>query len=71
VLLHGYPLSGALFARNRDVLAEQYRVVTLDHRGFGQSQAPGVPADISIYAQDALDVLAAWRWAPRSSADIR
>jgi pimeloyl-ACP methyl ester carboxylesterase len=58
VLLHGYPLSGALFARNRDVLAERYRVITVDHRGYGKSQAPAVPGDIAVYAQDVLDVLA-------------
>jgi hypothetical protein len=43
LLLHGYPLSGALFARNRDVLAERYRVITVDHRGYGKSQVPAVP----------------------------
>ncbi|MBB5379305.1 alpha-beta hydrolase superfamily lysophospholipase, partial [Deinococcus metalli] len=41
LLLHGYPLSGELFARNRDALtAAGYRVITIDHRGYGQSVAP-------------------------------
>lgn len=57
VLLHGYPLSGALFARNRDALAGRYEVITLDHRGYGKSQAPGIPDDVATYAQDALDVM--------------
>ena len=57
LLLHGYPLSGALFARNRDALAEQYQVITVDHRGYGLSEAPAVPDDVSLYASDALAVL--------------
>ncbi|MGI8644654.1 MAG: alpha/beta fold hydrolase [Thermomicrobiales bacterium] len=57
LLLHGYPLSGALFSRNRDALAEQYMVITVDHRGYGQSEAPAVPGDVAVYAQDALSVL--------------
>lgn len=57
LLLHGYPLSGALFARNRDALAEQYQVITVDHRGYGLSEAPAVPDDVALYASDALAVL--------------
>lgn len=57
LLIHGYPLSGALFARNREALAEQYRVITIDQRGYGQSEAPAVPDTIETYAQDALAVL--------------
>ena len=59
LLLHGYPLSGALFARVRDQLASRYQVITLDHRGYGMSEAPGVPDSVAVYAQDALDVLTA------------
>lgn len=57
LLIHGYPLSGALFARNRDALASRFRFITLDQRGYGKSQAPGVPDSIEAYAQDALDLL--------------
>lgn len=59
LLLHGYPLSGELFARNRDALvAAGYRVITLDHRGYGNSTAPaGNPGSIQTYAQDALAVM--------------
>jgi pimeloyl-ACP methyl ester carboxylesterase len=57
VLLHGYPLSGALFARVRDRLSERFTLITLDHRGYGKSQAPGVPDQIATYAQDALEVI--------------
>ncbi|WP_299654469.1 alpha/beta hydrolase [uncultured Jannaschia sp.] len=57
VLLHGYPLSGALFARVRDALDEDYTVLTVDHRGYGQSEAPETPEDIALYAEDALAVM--------------
>ena len=57
LLLHGYPLSGALFARVRDGLATKHRVVTLDHRGYGRSEAPGTPDSIEVYSRDALAVM--------------
>ncbi|WP_309572221.1 alpha/beta hydrolase, partial [Deinococcus sp.] len=59
LLLHGYPLSGELFSRNRDALAAAgYRVITIDHRGYGQSVAPaGAPGDLKTYAMDALAVM--------------
>jgi pimeloyl-ACP methyl ester carboxylesterase len=59
VLLHGYPLSGELFARNRAPLAAAgYRVITIDHRGYGQSTAPASdPGSLQTYAQDALAVM--------------
>ncbi|WP_104989644.1 alpha/beta fold hydrolase [Deinococcus sp. NW-56] len=59
LLLHGYPLSGELFARNRDALAAAgYRVITVDHRGYGQSTAPASdPGSLTTYAADALAVM--------------
>jgi pimeloyl-ACP methyl ester carboxylesterase len=57
LLIHGYPLSGALFSRVRDGLAAHYQVITIDQRGYGKSQAPGIPNTIATYAQDALAVL--------------
>lgn len=57
VLLHGYPLSGALFERVRDRLDNDHRVVTIDHRGYGNSTTPGVVTDVATYASDALAVM--------------
>lgn len=59
LLLHGYPLSGELFSRNRDALANAgYRVITIDHRGYGKSTAPDSdPGSLKTYAQDALAVM--------------
>ncbi|MGR3540698.1 MAG: alpha/beta fold hydrolase [Hasllibacter sp.] len=58
MLLHGYPLSGALFERVRDRLDDDYRVVTVDHRGYGNSSTPGTVTDVATYAEDALAVMA-------------
>jgi pimeloyl-ACP methyl ester carboxylesterase len=57
VLLHGYPLSGALFERVRDSLDDTHRVITIDHRGYGQSSTPEPVESVSTYAEDALAVL--------------
>lgn len=57
LLVHGYPLSGALFGRVVDQLARNHTVVTLDLRGYGQSHAPGVTDTVDVYAEDALAVL--------------
>lgn len=57
LLLHGYPLSGALFSRVRESLESDYTVITVDHRGYGLSKAPGIPDSIEVYASDALGVL--------------
>ncbi|WP_126172929.1 alpha/beta fold hydrolase [Altericroceibacterium xinjiangense] len=57
LLLHGYPLSGALFSRVRDELSRDFQVITLDHRGYGNSQAPAIPDSIEVYADDALAVM--------------
>ncbi len=57
LLLHGYPLSGALFARVRDTLQGDFTILTVDHRGYGLSEAPETPDDVATYAGDALAVM--------------
>lgn len=57
MLVHGYPLSGELFARNRTALARHFRVVTPDLRGFGNSMAPDKDGSVQIYAKDMLAVM--------------
>jgi len=57
LLLQGYPLSGALFARVRDSLQGDHTVLTVDHRGYGLSEAPGIPDNVKMYAEDALAVM--------------
>lgn len=57
MLIHGFPLSGELFAKNRAALARHYTVVTPDLRGFGKSTAPDAQGSVSIYAKDMLAVM--------------
>lgn len=57
MLIHGYPLSGELFARNRALLARRYTVVTPDLRGFGSSTTPDTKGSVELYAKDMLAVM--------------
>lgn len=57
MLIHGYPLSGELFARNRALLARRYTVVTPDLRGFGSSTTPDTKGGVELYAKDMLAVM--------------
>ena len=57
MLLHGYPLSGALFARMREALEDDYTVITVDHRGYGKSETDENPGTVEQYADDALAVM--------------
>ena len=57
ILIHGYPLSGELFVKNRAVLARRYMVVTPDLRGFGNSTAPDTKGGVALYAKDMLAVM--------------
>ena len=57
MLIHGYPLSGELFAKNRAALSRRYTVVTPDLRGFGDSTTPDTDGSVGIYAKDMLGVM--------------
>ncbi len=53
VLIHGYPLDGNSWERQeRDLLAEGYRVITYDRRGFGRSSQPIIGYDYDTFADD-------------------
>jgi non-heme chloroperoxidase len=53
ILIHGYPLDGNSWERQeRVLLAEGYRVVTYDRRGFGRSSQPTVGYDYDTFAAD-------------------
>lgn len=57
VLIHGYPLNGHSWERQTSaLLAEGYRVITYDRRGFGQSSKVGSGYDYDTFAAD-LDAL--------------
>jgi non-heme chloroperoxidase len=53
VLIHGYPLNGNSWERQeRELLADGYRVVSYDRRGFGLSSQPTVGYDYDTFAGD-------------------
>ena len=53
VLIHGYPLDGNSWERQeRALLAEGYRCITYDRRGFGRSTQPTVGYDYDTFAAD-------------------
>ena len=58
LLIHGYPLNGELFVKQRKALsAAGFRVITPDLRGFGDSVAPDENGSIDLYADDMFALL--------------
>jgi non-heme chloroperoxidase len=58
VLIHGYPLDGHSWERQtRELLAQGYRVITYDRRGFGKSSKVNVGYDYDTFAADLNTVL--------------
>lgn len=51
LLVHGFPLDGTLWQPQLDELADEYRVIAPDLRGFGES-APGAEVTMEQYADD-------------------
>ena len=53
VLIHGYPLNGASWEKQRAaLLAAGHRVITYDRRGFGRSSQPASGYDYDTFADD-------------------
>lgn len=58
VLIHGYPLNGHSWEKQtRELLAQGYRVITYDRRGFGQSSKVSSGYDYDTFAADLNTVL--------------
>jgi pimeloyl-ACP methyl ester carboxylesterase len=57
LLLHAFPLSGAMFDAQAEALSGLGRLVTPDHRGFGESGLGQGPATMEVLAEDALALL--------------
>src|SRR5450432_2278806 len=57
VLLHGYPLSSAIWQTQQHGLSSNYRVITPDLRGHGQSPAPEGVYEMDLFARDVLSLL--------------
>lgn len=56
LLLHGFPLSSEIFAPLRPILEQAGRLVTMDLRGFGASDAPDGDYGMDDLAEDVLRV---------------
>ncbi len=57
LLVHAFPLSGALWQAQLDELSKTYRVIVPDMRGFGRSDAPPGPYPMETYADDLAHLL--------------
>jgi pimeloyl-ACP methyl ester carboxylesterase len=57
VLLHGFPLSSAIWKDQQQQLSQRYRLITPDLRGHGQSPAPAGVYDMDLLAGDVLALL--------------
>ncbi|WP_438962157.1 alpha/beta fold hydrolase [Nonlabens sp.] len=58
ILIHGWPLSGAMWEYQVPVLVENgYRVITYDRRGFGKSSRPWNGYDYDSMAADLKDLI--------------
>jgi len=56
VLLHGFPLSSAVFSPIRPTVERAGRLITVDLRGFGSSDAPQGPYGMDGLAEDVVRV---------------
>lgn len=58
VLIHGYPLNGNSWERQeRVLLAQGYRCISYDRRGFGQSSQPTTGYDYDTFTADLKSLL--------------
>jgi pimeloyl-ACP methyl ester carboxylesterase len=57
ILLHGYPLSRAMWAPQRLELARRYRVITPDMRGMGETPPSDVEFSMDMLADDVIALL--------------
>lgn len=60
MLLHAFPLAGALWAAQMAALVPNYRVIVPDLRGFGLSDAPPGPYTMESIAHDLSVILDAF-----------
>ncbi len=58
LFIHGYPLNRKMWRRQVEPLvADGFRVILTDLRGFGESQVDGAVADLATYGDDLVGLL--------------
>jgi 3-oxoadipate enol-lactonase len=57
VLLHGFPFNRTLWREQVEALSERYRVITIDLRGHGETDATDAPATMEEMAEDVAALL--------------
>jgi pimeloyl-ACP methyl ester carboxylesterase len=57
LLIHGFPLSAAIWREQTAALAGKFRVITPDLRGFGSSGMPDGACTMNMYADDMIALL--------------
>jgi 3-oxoadipate enol-lactonase len=57
VLLHGFPLNGAMWDDLVPALADRYHVIVPDLRGHGQTEVPPGPYQMADHAADVIALL--------------
>lgn len=54
ILIHGFPLSGAIWSFQLSALSAKFRVIAPDLRGFGRSTPSDLPYSMDLYADDTI-----------------
>lgn len=57
VFVHAFPLNRRMWAPQIEVLSDRYRCLTVDMRGFGESDAPVGPYSLDLMASDLAGLL--------------
>ena len=57
LLIHGFPLSRRIWAPQLAALADEFRLIAPDLRGFGESDAPDGPYSMDSFADDMVGLL--------------
>jgi pimeloyl-ACP methyl ester carboxylesterase len=58
VFLHAFPFNRTMWAPQEEALSSQFRVITIDLRGHGESDAPAWRYSLEQYAVDVKELLA-------------
>jgi len=57
VFLHAFPLNRTMWAQQEETLSSRFRVITIDLRGHGESDAPAWRYSLEQYAADVKELL--------------